>query len=169
MGDERLREKAAPIPIEDIKGNLAHWAKVALAMFGALEEHKGIGLAGPQVGIAQRIFITNVDGDEPRVFINPSVIETSQATAKAEEGCLSIPRVWADVERPKSVKMQAWNEKGRSFTIEATGLLARVLLHEYDHLEGVLFVDRLPALKRERIVEKFAKRTKAKTENESAG
>jgi len=130
-------------------------------MFEALEQHNGVGLAGPQVGLLRRIFITNVEGDGPRVFINPSIIETSQETTKYEEGCLSIPGNWGDVVRSKVVKVQAWNEKGRSFTLEAGGLLARVILHEYDHLEGVLFIDRLPEAKREKILGKIAKKGSA--------
>jgi peptide deformylase len=76
---------------------------------------------------------------------------------KYEEGCLSIPGVWAEVLRPKIVQVQAWNEKGRPFTLQADGILARVILHEYDHLEGTLFIDRLPELKRNRLLAKFEK------------
>jgi peptide deformylase len=102
--------------------------------------------------------VIHVDGDVPRVFINPSIVATSQETVKQEEGCLSLPGVWADVIRPESVTVQAWNEKGRPFTIETGGILARVILHEYDHLEGTLFIDRLPELKRQKIIAKLAKK-----------
>jgi peptide deformylase len=105
--------------------------------------------------------VVQVDGDIPRVFINPSIIETSRALVKYEEGCLSLPGLWADVIRPASVRVQAWNEKGRPFTLEADGILARVILHEYDHLEGVLFIDRLPEPKRNQLLEKFEKRKRA--------
>jgi peptide deformylase len=117
----------------------------------------------------KRIFVIHVDGDEPRVFINPSIIATSQETAKYEEGCLSIPGVWADVVRPRAVRIQAWNEKGRPFTMETEGILARVILHEYDHLEGVLFIDRLPPGKRERILAKFDKMAAAGEESPGTG
>ena len=147
--------------MEDLKGNLSLWKETADRMFEALGAQRGIGLAGPQVGLAQRIFVVSVEGDEPRVFINPSIIETSQETAKYEEGCLSIPGVWVNVVRPKTVKVQAWNERGRAFTLEAGGILARAILHEHDHLEGVLFIDRLPELKRQKILDKIAKKAQA--------
>jgi peptide deformylase len=159
IGNEILRQKADPI--EDIKTNPSKWKETAEEMFAALKKHKGVGLAGPQVGISRRIFVVDIENDEKRVFINPSIVEMSQETAKLEEGCLSIPGNWADVVRPAAVKVQAWNEDGRAFTIEASGILARVILHEYDHLEGVLFVDRLPELKRGRILEKIARKAKA--------
>ena len=159
IGNEILRQKADPI--EDIKTNPSKWKETAEEMFAALKKHKGVGLAGPQVGISRRIFVVDIENDEKRVFINPSIVEMSQETAKLEEGCLSIPGNWADVVRPAAVKVQAWNEDGRAFTIEAGGILARVILHEYDHLEGVLFVDRLPELKRGRILEKIARKAKA--------
>jgi peptide deformylase len=126
-------------------------------MTEALREGRGVGLAGPQVGLSRRIFVVHIEGDEPRAFINPSIIETSQETVKHEEGCLSVPGLWADVIRPRTVKVQAWNEKGRPFTLEADGILARVILHEYDHLEGILFIDRLPEQKRERLLAKTRK------------
>jgi peptide deformylase len=130
-------------------------------MFGALYEGRGVGLAGPQVGLLKRIFVVHVEGNIPRVFINPSIIETSPETVKYEEGCLSLPGVWADVIRPRTVKIQAWNERGRPFTMETEGVLARVILHEYDHLEGVLFIDRLSEPKRNRILTKLEKARRA--------
>jgi len=157
LGHDLLREKAAPVA--NIKKDGPHWEKVAQGMLEALKKGKGVGLAGPQIGLMQQIFVVSIEGDEPRVFINPSILETSQETAKYEEGCLSIPGIWADVIRPKTVKVQAWNEKGRPFTIEASGLLARVILHEYDHLEGILFIDRLPELKQKKILDKIAKKS----------
>ena len=127
-------------------------------MLKALETGKGIGLAGPQVGLMKRIFVVNIEGDIPRIFINPSILETSQETCKLEEGCLSIPEIYADVVRSREIKVQAWNEKGRPFTLQASGILARVILHEYDHLEGILFLDRLTEAKRNRLMAKFEKR-----------
>ena len=159
LGDELLRQKA--VPVANIKDNPHKWGKIAQEMLNSLKEGNGVGLAGPQIGLMERIFVTNVNRDEPRVFINPSIIETSQETAKYEEGCLSIPGIWADVVRPKMVKIQAWNEKGRPFTVEASGILARVILHEFDHLEGVLFIDRLSEPKRKKILDKLSKKAKA--------
>jgi peptide deformylase len=159
FGSDLLYQKAAPI--KNIKDNLPKWKEIAQQMLYALKNGKGVGLAGPQIGLMSKIFVVSVEGDEPRVFINPSIIETSQETVKYEEGCLSIPGIWADVIRPKTVKVQAWNENGRPFTIETGGLLARVILHEYDHLDGILFIDRLSEPKKKRVLDKLAKRAKA--------
>jgi peptide deformylase len=156
LGNELLRQKAA-----SVKKITAEYAKTAEKMLTTLHEGKGIGLAGPQIGLMERIFIVHIEGDTPRVFINPSIIETSQETVKYEEGCLSVPGVWADLMRPKSVKVQAWNEKGRPFTLEADGILARVIQHEYDHLDGVLFIDRLSEIKRNKILAKIERRQKS--------
>ncbi|GHV75925.1 peptide deformylase [Spirochaetia bacterium] len=156
LGDDLLRQKAEPVkPIN------AATAKLAEEMIETMHQSKGVGLAAPQVGIMKRLFVIHVDDDIPRVFINPSIVATSQETVKQEEGCLSIPRVWAEVIRPESVRVQAWNEKGRPFTIETGGMLARVILHEYDHLEGTLFIDRLPELKRQKVIAKFEKKQQA--------
>ncbi|MDR2608146.1 MAG: peptide deformylase [Treponema sp.] len=152
LGDELLRQKA--VPVKKINKSTEEFAR---NLVEALHEGKGIGLAGPQVGVLERIFAVHVEGDVPRIFINPSILETSQELVKYEEGCLSIPGVYADVVRPKTVKVQAWNEKGRPFTLEASGILARVIQHEYDHLEGGLFIDRLSEEKRERILAKMAR------------
>ncbi|MDR1637143.1 MAG: peptide deformylase [Treponema sp.] len=152
LGNELLRQKAAAV--KDINGEIK---KIAEEMIDTLHRQKGVGLAGPQIGLMKRIFVIHIEGDEPRIFINPSITATSQETIKYEEGCLSIPGVWANVVRPRSVRIQAWNEKGRPFTMETEGILARVILHEYDHLEGVLFIDRLPPQKRERILAKLDK------------
>jgi peptide deformylase len=152
LGNEDLRQKALPVKKID-----AEYRKFAEELINALHEGEGVGLAGPQVGRPERIFAVHVQGDIPRIFINPSILETSQETIKFEEGCLSIPGVYTNVIRPKSVKVQAWNEKGRPFTLEASGILARVILHEYDHLDGILFIDRIPEHKKNRILEKFNK------------
>ncbi|MDR1618480.1 MAG: peptide deformylase [Treponema sp.] len=152
LGNGLLRQKAEPVTTID-----NHILTAAEEMIGALHEGNGVGLAGPQVGLMKRIFVVHVEGDTPRVFINPSIIETSQETVKYEEGCLSVPGCWADVIRPRAVKVQAWNEKGRPFTLETGGILARVILHEYDHLEGVLFIDRISEPKRNRILAKLEK------------
>jgi peptide deformylase len=160
LGSESLRQKAHPV-----KKIGAEYVIIAEELLHALHEGEGVGLAAPQVGLLERIFAVHVQGDIPRIFINPSIIETSQETWKYEEGCLSIPGMYTDVIRPKAVKIQAWNEKGRPFTLEASGILARVILHEYDHLDGILFIDRVSEQKRERIIARFekaeAKRAKA--------
>ncbi|MDR1025080.1 MAG: peptide deformylase [Treponema sp.] len=152
LGNELLRRKAEPV--KDIDDELR---AVAEEMIAALHVGKGVGLAGPQVGFMRRLFVIHVDGDVPRVFINPSITATSTELVKHEEGCLSIPGVWADVIRARALQVQAWNEKGRPFTMEVDDVLARVILHEYDHLEGVLFIDRLSVPKRNRILAKVEK------------
>ena len=152
LGNELLRQKAQPV-----KNIGPAYQKTVEELLTILHTQKGIGLAGPQVGLMERIFVVHVEGDVPRVFINPSIIETSQETTKYEEGCLSIPGIYTDVLRPETIKVQAWNEKGRPFTLEASGIIARVILHEYDHLEGTLFIDRIPEQKRNRILAKIEK------------
>jgi peptide deformylase len=152
LGNDGLRQKAAPV--KHIDGNLV---KTAENMLELTRQGRGVGLAGPQVGLMSRLFVTQIDKDIPRVFINPSILETSPETGKYEEGCLSLPGVWADVIRPLVIRIQAWNEKGRPFTLDADRILARVILHEYDHLDGVLFIDRLSELKRSRLLAKYEK------------
>ncbi|MEJ5188891.1 MAG: peptide deformylase, partial [Breznakiellaceae bacterium] len=97
----------------------------------------------------------------PRVFINPSIIQTSPELTEYEEGCLSIPGLYGEVKRPEAVRIQAWNERGRPFTLDAEGLLARVIQHEYDHLEGVLFIDRLSEPKRKKLLALYDKKLRA--------
>ena len=153
LGDDILRKRAAMIP--DIDKGITD---LAAAMIDTMHTGKGIGLAGPQVGELQRLFVTHIENDVPRVFINPQIILTAQDLVVYEEGCLSIPGMYADVERPFAVTVQAWNERGRPFTLDAEGLLARVVLHEFDHLNGVLFIDHLDEKKRSRLVTTFERR-----------
>ena len=152
LGDELLKQKAEKIKTFD--DNISDTARQMLEI---LVRDKGIGIAGPQIGFMKRIFVTSINGDKERIFINPSILETSVETVKYEEGCLSVPGIYANVIRSESVKIQAWNEKGRPFTLEAGGLLARVIQHEYDHLEGIVFLDRIPLKKREKLVAKYEK------------
>ena len=147
LGDEVLRKQAAVVP--DIDRGIVD---LTTAMLEAMKIGKGIGLAGPQVGELKRLFVCSVEGDHPRVFINPQIIATSQEVVRYEEGCLSIPTVYADVTRAAQVSVQAWDERGKPFTLDAEGLLARVIQHEYDHLNGVLFLDHLDERKRNRLV-----------------
>ena len=153
LGNELLRQKAEKIEKFD-----EEIISISKQMLEILIRDKGVGVAGPQIGVMKRIFVVHVQGDIERVFINPSILETSHKTEKMEEGCLSVPGVYATVIRSETIKVQAWNEKGRPFTLETSGLLARVIQHEYDHLEGVLFIDRLPEDKRNRLVAKYEKK-----------
>ena len=156
LGNELLNKKADKI--EKIDDEII---KLADKMLKILKMENGIGLAGPQIGLMKRIFVTHIEDDQARIFINPSILETSVKTLKFEEGCLSIPGIYSNVERPQVIKIQAWNEKGRPFTLETGGLLARVILHEYDHLDGVLFIDRITESKRKKLEEKYKKANKA--------
>ena len=110
-------------------------------MLETMYEANGVGLAAPQVGILKRLFVIDI-GDGPLVFINPEILETSGKQI-GEEGCLSIPGEVEEVMRPNYVRARAINEKGEEFEIEAEELLARAILHEYDHLNGTLFIDRV--------------------------
>ena len=153
LGDEVLREKA--LPIEEINDEIRELAREMLVV---MKDTDGIGLAGPQVGVSKRIFVVNADDGVDRVFINPQIIGTSTEICGYEEGCLSIPGVYENVNRPERITIQAQNENGRRITMEAEGLLARVIQHEYDHLEGVLFIDRINPSRKEKIEAKFKKK-----------
>jgi peptide deformylase len=126
-------------------------------MFETMYRAEGIGLAGPQVGVSQRLFVCDLqDGETPRfALINPRVVESSKATDRAEEGCLSIPGIAGPVTRPARVTVEAVNEAGSPVRLEAEGLLARCIQHEIDHLDGILFVDRLSPLKRDMLLKKY--------------
>jgi peptide deformylase len=152
LGSDILRQKAAPVTVfgPELEETVAQ-------MIVLLKEAKGVGLAAPQVGIGERFFVIHAGGEAPLAFINPTIIETSADTVACEEGCLSLPGVQADIIRPAAVKVQAFDTKGRPFTIECSGIVARVIQHENDHLDGILFYDRLSELKQERLLEKYKK------------
>ncbi len=156
LGDSILTRKSVLVP--DINGDVL---KLADEMFDVLSEAKGIGLAAVQVGELMRVFVTRVSHDVPRVFINPDILETSIEQVTIEEGCLSVPGINFDVVRPEKVRIQAWNEKGRPFTLSAEGMLARVIQHEYDHLNGTLFLDRVDAKKRKRLLAAWEEKNKS--------
>ena len=135
-GDDVLRQKCREV--EEIDKRTITLIK---DMFETMYEADGVGLAAPQVGILKRLFVIDI-GDGPLVFINPEILETSGKQI-GEEGCLSIPGEVEEVMRPNYVRARAINEKGEEFEIEAEELLARAILHEYDHLNGTLFIDRV--------------------------
>ena len=147
-GDPVLRKRAKPVAeITDAELQFAEQMFMTLEATG-----NGIGLAATQVGVLKRIIIINigeVDDEvyEPLVLFNPEIL-SSAGEIVAEEGCLSIPDVTADVKRPERIVVEGINAERESIRIEADGLLARVLLHEIDHLNGVLFIDRIGGLKR---------------------
>ncbi len=124
----------------------------------------GVGLAAIQVGVPKRVVVTDVSKedqpDEPRVFINPEIVWRSEETSIYEEGCLSIPEVYEEVERPAECRVRFLDRDGKQQELHCTGLLATCIQHEVDHLNGVLFIDHISKLKRDRIVKKFAKARK---------
>lgn len=127
-------------------------------MFDTMYDHEGIGLAAPQVDVLKRVITIDIEGDKANqiVLINPEIIESSGETG-IEEGCLSIPGCRALVPRKEKLTVKALNRNGEEFTLEADGLLAICIQHEIDHLNGVLFVDHISQLKRQRIKEKMLK------------
>jgi peptide deformylase len=136
MGDEILRKKSRKV--EKIDDRII---TLLQDMQDTMYHADGVGLAAPQVGILKRIAVIDV-GNGPINLINPEIIETSGQYLD-EEGCLSIPGELGNVLRPEKVRVKAMNEKGEEYIVEGEGLLARALCHEIDHLDGVLFVDKL--------------------------
>ena len=137
LGEDILRQKADPVAeVNDEIRQLAN------DMFDTMIDADGVGLACPQIGKNLRMFVLIADDDVRRVFINPQIIKTSEELGDYDEGCLSIPQVYETIRRPVKVTVQALNENGKPFTLEADGLLARIIQHEYDHLEGIVFIDR---------------------------
>jgi peptide deformylase len=122
-------------------------------MFETMYAAKGIGLAAPQVGRPERLAVIDIE-DNPIVIVNPEIIRT-EGSARGEEGCLSIPEIFGDVDRASRVTVRALNRDGRPFEIDATDLLARCLQHEIDHLHGKLFLDYLSFLKRRSAIAKW--------------
>ena len=153
LGHPALCRRADPIP-----GVTAEVRHLAGEMLAAMKQRKGIGLAATQVDRMVRMFVTKVPDDRERVFINPEIVRTGIDTEVGEEGCLSIPGPRADVERSTQVRVQARNQRGRLFAIEAEGMLARVIQHELDHLNGVLFIDHLSEAERQRVLCEYADR-----------
>jgi peptide deformylase len=152
LGSEVLRRRAEEIP--EVDDSLR---KLIRDMFETMYDAEGIGLAGPQVGVDQRVIVVDVreEGTTPLALINPRIVESAADTDKAEEGCLSIPGVSGVVERPTRVVVEALSDTGAPVRVEAEGLLGRCLQHEVDHLDGVLFVDRLSPLKRNMVLKRY--------------
>jgi peptide deformylase len=155
MGHPVLRAKAQPIPPSQITSEGVQ--RLIDDMFETMREYAGIGLAGPQVHEGLRLFVAGVheapvpaeltdDGDMPLIaLINPEVTPVGDAVVEGWEGCLSIPDIRGMVPRARSVRVQAYDRTGKKITFTANGLPARVIQHETDHLDGVLFFDRMPS------------------------
>ncbi len=157
LGEEILRQKAEPVAeiTDEIRALIRD-------MFDTMVAEDGVGLAAPQVGKNLRLFVVKADDGIERAFINPQIIATSQELVSYEEGCLSIPKIYEEVVRPEKITVQALNERGRRITLDADGFLARVIQHEYDHLDGVLFIDRIDPAKKAKIEQKFLKKAAEK-------
>lgn len=154
--DPILRRTAAPIERVD-----ADVLQLAEDMFETMYRAPGVGLAAPQVGISRQIFVMDAAREEeppaPRVFLNPEIIASGDDIRVYEEGCLSIPEIFAEVERPASVVVRYLGHDGEMKEERLTGHAATVAQHEIDHLNGVLFIDHLSRLKRDVLVRKFRK------------
>ena len=152
LGSEVLRRRADEIPEVDDE-----LRALVRSMFETMYDAEGVGLAGPQIGVSRRVIVVDVneEGSVPFALINPRVLESSRETDKSEEGCLSIPGVSSVVERPARVTVEGLNENGEAVRIVGEGLLARCLQHEVDHLDGILFIDRLSPLKRNMLLKKY--------------
>lgn len=152
--DERLRTVAEPVAeVTD------ETRKIIEDMFETMYDENGVGLAATQVNIHQRIVVMDVSDDrsEPIVLVNPEIIERNDDIMINEEGCLSVPGCYAKVERNTEVTVKALDKNGDEFTLDASELMAICIQHELDHLKGVLFVDYLSPLKRQRIKSKLEK------------
>jgi peptide deformylase len=163
LPDPRLRLVSKPVDKID-----AATRRLIDDMFETMYGAPGIGLAAIQVGVPKRVIIMDLaKKDEPRspkVYINPEVVWASEERATYEEGCLSIPEYYEEVERPAQVRVRYTDLEGNAQEVEAGGLLATCLQHEIDHLNGVLFIDHISKLKRSRVIKKFAKAAKRETE-----
>jgi peptide deformylase len=163
LPDKRLRLVSEPV-----KKLTAEVRRLVDDMFETMYEAPGIGLAAIQVAVPKRIVTMDLAKKEeprnPQVFVNPEILWRSQEKATYEEGCLSIPEYYSDVERPAQVKFRYLDLEGQQQEVEANGLLATCIQHEVDHLNGVLFIDYLSKLKRDRVIKKFAKAAKRAAE-----
>ncbi len=166
LPDKRLRVVSAPI--EKVTADVR---RLADDMLETMYEAPGIGLAGIQIAVPQRIVTMDLSRKEdeqepaPRVFINPEIVTSSDELSVYQEGCLSIPEYYADVERPARVRVRYLDLDGQMHEEDAEGLFATCIQHEIDHLNGVLFVDYLSKLKRDRVLKKFTKAAKRNAED----
>ncbi|RDE10030.1 peptide deformylase [Pelagibacterium lacus] len=160
LPDPLLRKVAEPVAEFDDE-----LKKTVEDMFETMYEAPGIGLAGPQIGYMKRVIVIDLaDEENPDsgkiAMVNPEIVGVSETTEISEEGCLSIPEFYYEVERPAEVTVKYRTPEGEEVTRHATGRLAVCMQHEIDHLDGVLYIDYLSRLKRDRVMKKFQKRAK---------
>ena len=159
--DPRLREVSAPVTevTDDTRALMDD-------MLETMYDAPGIGLAAIQVGVPQRVIVMDLAGEDeprqPRYFVNPVIRDPADGRAPYEEGCLSVPGYFEEVERPEACVVDYLDYDGQPQTLHATGLLAVCIQHEMDHLEGIIFTDHLSRLKRERIMKKIKKEQREK-------
>ncbi len=155
--DERLRTVASPVEVFD-----ASIVKLVDDMFETMYAAPGIGLAATQVDVHKRVIVIDVsqDNDQPLCLINPEIVASS-GTEVSDEGCLSVPDIYESVERAAEVTVEAFDQHGQSFRLQADGLLAVCIQHEMDHLVGKLFVDYLSSLKMQRVRKRLLKARRA--------
>lgn len=162
LGEEVLRKKCEPVTeITD------HLREIFNEMFETMIEANGVGLAAPQVGISERFFVIIADDEIRRVFVNPQIISTSNEMCDYEEGCLSMPGFNENIRRPEKITVQALDENGKPFTLEADGLLARIIQHENDHLDGVVYIDRGDPNFAAKVTEQMKKRLERASKKEA--
>ena len=165
LGEDVLRKKGEPV--KEVTDSMRETFN---EMFETMIQAEGVGLAAPQVGISERFFVVISDDDVRRVFVNPQIVATSSDLTDYEEGCLSLPGFNETIKRPSKVTVQALDENGKPFTLQAEGLLARIIQHENDHLDGILYIDRGDPVFAAEVNEKMKKRLEraAKKEAEKA-
>jgi peptide deformylase len=160
LGSPVLRQQSPPVArVDDAVRQLVD------DLFETMRAAKGVGLAANQIGVAQRVAVVDI-GDEdppPLALINPVILDRGDELETAEEGCLSIPDIFGDVERPAHIVLEALDRDGKKFRVEAHGYKARAIQHEIDHLDGILFLDHLSAVKRSLLLAKWKKSRKGKT------
>lgn len=156
LGSPVLRQHSAAVKVvdDDVR-------RLVEDMLETMDAAKGLGLAANQVGVARRVAVVDVDGDR-FAMIDPRIVE-SEGRATAEEGCLSIPEIYADVTRPDRVVIEALDADGNLYRKDATGLKARAIQHEIDHLDGILFLDHLSLIKRQMLMAKWRREHKDDT------
>jgi peptide deformylase len=168
LPDPVLRQVSKPVEKVD-----APLLKLADDMLATMYDAPGIGLAAIQIGEPLRMLVIDLAKEDetpaPQVFINPEVLESGDARSVYEEGCLSIPDYYAEVERPATVRVKYLDRDGKAQEIMAEGLMATCLQHEIDHLNGVLFIDHISKLKRDIVMRKFKKLAKDKPASRMVG
>jgi peptide deformylase len=156
LGSPVLRQRSAEVVSVDDEVR-----RLVGEMFETMDAARGVGLAANQVGVARRIAVVDAEGDR-FAMIDPVIVE-ADGSSVAEEGCLSIPEIYGDVTRPERVVIEALDEQGNRYRREATGLKARAIQHEIDHIDGILFLDHLSLIKRQMLLARWRRERKDET------